>query len=308
MWKGSEFGRWQRDEDRIAVARRMAWRDGRSTIHGLLQFRSASRRAGVADPEARTLEFCDRLIREGDRQVSLSARYFKVMLLREQGQPERAMAELEVLERCAPTVHTAEQLGSLWAADGDLERALHWYTCALTLECPADGAAQRDRRQAGRNRTAVRTQLGLPPDELDFLLFQEDIEAEAKCMREHPDTGAPVLTPYFPRSEVERAAAAEALPPGVDAELYYQRSEVLWQIAAETHGVWRRLLVPVRVEDHEIVQRLPSGPDDQPGTREYYLLDQAERVGVTHWPPHDPAPCWCMSGQPYACCCGRPRR
>ncbi|CAM4149008.1 hypothetical protein GCM10009799_40820 [Nocardiopsis rhodophaea] len=308
MYKGSDFGRWQRDEDRIAVARRMAWRDGRSTIPGLLQFRSASRSAGVADPEASTLEFCDHLIREGDRQVSLSARYFKVMLLREQGEPERAMAELELLERCAPTVHTAEQLGSLWAADGDLERALHWYTCALTLECPSDGAERRDRRQAGRNRTALRTSLGLPPDDLDFRMFQEDLEAEARCLREHPDTGEPVLTPFFPRSEVERAEAVDALPPGVESGMYYQRNEIIWQIAAETSGVWRRLLIPVTVEDAEVVKRLPSGREDQPGTREYYLRDQAEREGAQAWPPNDPAPCWCSSGQSYACCCGRPRR
>lgn len=293
---------------RLAHERRMAWTDGRVTVASLTMFRETAVEAGLPDPERLVLELCDRLIANAAPAVSQSARYFKAVALWERGLPTLATAELETLEDCDATVYLATEVAEFWAYIGDCERALAWYARALSIDCPPGGPEGQDRRLAAKGRTALRTRLGLGRDDLDFAMFQEDLEARERRRRICAASGQVVLTAYFPRSEIQRAEDEGLLDPGDGADIYHYRSELYWQLDAENRGIVHRHLIPLSAAEMRAVRALPAGDVRQIGTREFYLNDLVERGYGIAWPPDDSAPCWCASQRPYASCCGRPRR
>ena len=79
------------------------------------------------------------------------------------GKLDEARAELEQAVRCYPFDPTVlEHLGDLYAASGDEESALTWWTRALQAR-PVDGEALRVKIQRRREARSYRSAAPVPP-------------------------------------------------------------------------------------------------------------------------------------------------
>lgn len=293
---------------RLAHERRMAWTDSRITVTSLTMFRDTAHEAGLPDPEALTGKLCERLIAEADRSVALSARFFRAATLWEKGLQIRADREFRTLRETVDSVHLAVEIAEFWLGVHDDDRALDWYTRALTLDGAREGPDREDRYLAGQGRSSLRSRMGYPPDDLDVRVFLEELAHEAAGVGStlEPEESEVILTAFLPRGEATKPDAVDLLGPEGRPDTYHEWQELTWRSLA--HSGWARFrhLIPLTVAEMRLVAQLPRGDRDQVGTQEFYLNDLAERGLGIPWPPSGSSPCWCDSGQAYVACCGRP--
>ncbi|RNG33506.1 SEC-C domain-containing protein [Streptomyces botrytidirepellens] len=207
--------------------------------------------------------------------------------------------------------------------DAQPQAALEWCEAALARaeaeECGEDAA---DHRQGLLiNRSVVREQLGLEPDELD-----QAVEAEADRdalevlgqLRDRLDAplsdDGPVDGVVLRWTRVDFPMARRRWPEttveyGDDYETYaakLQRTAQRWS----TSGAVRVRMVTSTLADYDAyVQHSGENPGD-PETRIRYASWRAREFEqeTLFWPPARNGPCWCESGRKYKKCCGDPAR
>ncbi|MFD7447130.1 SEC-C metal-binding domain-containing protein [Streptomyces sp. NPDC059909] len=213
------------------------------------------------------------------------------------------------------------------AADPQLRAALQWCEAALARTGAEDvGEDAADYRQSLLfNRSVLREQLGLEPDELDRAVDAAEAEADGELLDllgqldgliDPPATGPfPDEGPFdgvilrwtradFP--EARRRWPKTTTEYGDDYESYaaaLQRSALRFS----TGGAVRVRMVTGRLADFDAYVRHSGDAPDDPGTRTRYATwrDAEAATETLLWPPARNGPCWCESGRKYKKCCAR---
>jgi tetratricopeptide (TPR) repeat protein len=260
---------------------------------------------------------------EGDyAQVALAEHLF------DQGQDEAARAELAALKATRRTYSGAWELAAeLFEECGELAESLVWYTMAterftaedLDALSEAFGWASRPGGLVRRRRT-LRNEVGLPPDETDQLLPDEDeileqlrepipfAEEPVDTVRARPGLPTEVRMLFWPRSEfgVARKRWPDLIGQDVTEPQYYGDLEAeLDALASE--GASRVSAVPYSIESFAVaVDALGDRSADPTAATHKYLDARYAEGHHVQWPPPRNQPCWCGSGTKYKKCCWAP--
>jgi tetratricopeptide (TPR) repeat protein len=205
------------------------------------------------------------------------------------------------------------------------EAALEWCEAALARadaeDCGEDAA---DHRQSLLiNRSVVREQLGLAPDELDQAVEAEadrDVLEFLDQMQDGPLAAGPLSDdgPFdgiiLRWTRADFPAARRRWPEttseyGDDYETYaagLQRSALRFS----TGGAVRVRMVTGTLADFDTYVQHSGDDPDAPETRTRYATsrDAESEKDTLLWPPARNGPCWCESGRKYKKCCGDPAR
>lgn len=234
---------------------------------------------------------------------------------------EEAHAQLDALRRERPSSPIPYYLAAeLLESRDDLDEALTWVNMAVSRLTEQELAEQRgefgafsyaNAVLAGRRR--IRTELGLPADELDEAVatpaerpvFNDPDEVSDRLAGVGP---APqeVRVLFWPRDELRHAY--ETWPQMVqhtDAEAMVREREQSNRELSEA-GVPRITMVPLTVDRlSQFAARTGGDPADEV-TRGGCMQEIIAEGGAISWPPSRNEPCWCGSRAKYKKCCGRP--
>jgi len=260
---------------------------------------------------------------DGDcARVDLAEHLFDV------GRDSEASDELSALKAGRRTDSGAWMIAAeLLAERGDLAGALTWYTMATERFSPADlavldGEAGWDSEPGWmvRGRRSVRVAMGLPPDETDLSvpdedeirrLFRDEITTTAEsvaAVRRHRDTPVEVRILFWPRAEFR--AAVERWPEigeKVTEPEYYAALEANFG-ALSAEGAQRISAVLCSVDSFAAHLDSIDGGLEDTADRDDYLDGRYREGHFVEWPPQRNQPCWCGSAIKYKKCCGAPRR
>ncbi|HYU05524.1 MAG TPA: SEC-C metal-binding domain-containing protein [Jatrophihabitantaceae bacterium] len=242
------------------------------------------------------------------------------------GRDEQARSELAALKATRRTDGGGWKLAAeLLAERGDLSEALVWYSMATERFTPEEHAMLAEPAgwvsQPGmlvRGRRHVRQAMGLPPDETDMSVLDEDeiqrlfrrpmptMDAAVDTLRARRGMPTEVRMLFWPRSEFEAASARWAdLIEEHSAQEYYRNLQRKLEVMA-SEGARRVSVVACAVDSlagH--LDRTGSDVTDSAARRDY--LDARYREGHhVSWPPERNKPCWCGSGSKYKKCCAAP--
>jgi tetratricopeptide (TPR) repeat protein len=278
----------------------------------LIEAAGAWQRAGEHD---RAIELLNEAIPLGGEDGG-AARVQLADLLFELDRTGEAEAQLAALRQEGPASAMPYYLAAELVEEcGDLDEALGWFSMAVSRLTEHEMAQVEELGAfsyahgvlAGRRR--VRQALGMPRDELDDLVVDDDgsLFDNLDRLAESAGLSAPreVRVLFWPRPEV--APAHERWPMLVrhaDADSIMRDREQANRELSDS-GVPRIVMVPLTVAGlTEFAERTGADPTEQ-ATRRACTEQVVADGGAMPWPPPRNAACWCGSKLKYKKCCGR---
>ncbi|MET8680016.1 SEC-C domain-containing protein [Streptomyces sp. NPDC004647] len=198
------------------------------------------------------------------------------------------------------------------------EAALVWCEAALARAGEVgedDETAAEHRHDLLLNRSLVREQLGLEPDELDQAVeAQADAEAlevfdQLQDAADGPVDGLVLRWTRGDLPQVRQRWPETAVEYGTDYDTY---AASLQRKGREysTGGAVHVRMVTGTLADYDVYAKRTGHDPDDPETRVRYMRwrDSEFDHETLFWPPPRNGPCWCESGRKYKKCCGTPAR
>jgi hypothetical protein len=242
------------------------------------------------------------------------------------GRSDEARAELSALKAGRRTSTGAWQIAAeLLQQQGELAEALTWLTMATErftedelAVLGSDAGWASPPGMLVRSRRKIRAKSGLPPDETDLLVPDEDeilallrqpfpsLDEAVDAVRANGPARTEVRMLFWPRAEFQAARNRwhdDVIDDDVDESEYYPGLEAkLGTLAAE--GAHRISIVPCDVDTFAAhLDQIGEIQPDSASRRDY--LDVRYRQGhYLRWPPQRNQPCWCGAAVKYKKCCG----
>lgn len=312
-----EYEQWARDHDTDPDVPRAliqaGWHRSESGAHeqALALFQQAQQRSGEQTRNA---------------QVGIVEQLYALGRT-EEGDTARDVLRAELDAATPPDLWIYNEMVELLSEWAEPEMAMAWCEAALFRADTEDCGEHAEHHQSLLlNRSLVREQLGVEPDELDRAVEAEEDRGLQELfgpLRDylHGTLDNGVLSDDGPVDGVILRWARADFPTvrqrwpestdeyGNDYETYaagLQRTA--HRFSAD--GAVRVRLVTGTLADYEAYARRTGENPDDPATRIRYATwrDSEFEQETLFWPPPRNAPCWCESGRKYKKCCGAPSR